>query len=136
MTEETTIPTASTNSGMTIEEFKAYMDEALPAMYNKFVQYSIDTGLDKMPADITELKDAVAYLRNRYPEDVKAFSGQMATIIDLLGKLDNLNPSSPDYTDTLNEIAELIKNFKCNCECGKDSSNNEGILGDLQDKLG
>ena len=126
-------------SGMTIEEFKAYMDEAMPKVYKQFVQYSIDTGLDKMPADITELKDAVLFLAEVYPENMKTLSGQMAQVIELLGKLETLDKNSPDYTQALQEISELLKNFKCNCECDHSGSNtkpNEGILGDLQDKLG
>lgn len=126
-------------NGMTIEEFKAYMDEALPNLYKMFVQYSIDTGLDKMPADITELKEAVLFLAEAYPENMKTLSGQMSEIIELLGRLESLDKNSPDYTAILQEISQKLEEYKHNCECDHSGSNtkpNEGILGDLQDKLG
>lgn len=51
----------------------------------------------------------------------------------IYNKIKDIDFTSPDYSNKLDEILEVLKNFKCNCECGK---NNEGILGDLDKILG
>ena len=48
-------------------------------------------------------------------------------------KIKNIDWNSPDYNGKLDQIIEILKNFKCNCKCGK---NNEGILGDIDKVLG
>ena len=66
-------------------------------------------------------------------DNLKDYTKQLNEIIELLK---GINLSAPEYADKLDRIIELLENFKCNCNCGADSGDNEGIVGDLGDLLG
>ena len=120
---------------MTIDEYKAYMEERDAKNLAIFEEYMIESGYANLPGTTTEIKDLLEEIKNDKQEPID-YSNQFNRIISLLKEIKNLDPSSPDYSAILKEISEKITEWKCNCECGKDSSNNEGILGDLENALG
>ena len=119
---------------MTIDEYKAYMEERDAKNLEIFEQYLIESGYAELPGTTTDIKDLLEEIKNDKQNTVD-YSNQLSTIIGLLYEIKNLDPTSPDYSDILNEISEKITEWKCNCECGNNASNNEGILGDLENKL-
>lgn len=137
------VDTVIVDGGMTIEDLKAYLEESAPKVYDRLLQLLIDTGLDKIAGDVATLKETAIAFKDEYAANIKEMAGQLDEIIDLLGNLKNLDPSSPDYSEILKQISDDLKNFKHNCECNhtNDTNNentkpNEGILGDLEDILG
>lgn len=117
------------NGGMTVEEFVNAMkerDEAQFAKYEALIK-SLGLKIDNTNIKLDELKELI----KGAIQDKKDYSEQLNRIITILEGL-NLNPSSPDYSAKLDKIIELITNFKCNCECGGNKGNNEGILDDLE----
>ena len=94
------------NQGMTIDEFKAALQERDQKQYEKWVKFTIDMGLDKLAGDVATIKDYVSAM---------------------YGKLN-------ENQEILKAIEEAIKNHKCDCDCG-DNGNHEGILGDVEDAL-
>jgi len=134
--------------GMTIDEFKAYMQERDKAQYDKFVQFTVDMGFDKLPGDVSTIKDLLSAMNDKI-QNLKDYSDQLDTIIGKLDKiadfLKNADFSNPDYTAKLDKIIDLLENLdftlECNCEhvcdCGKENvDTNEGIVGDLDDIFG
>ena len=95
----------------------------------------IESGYAELPGTTTKIKDLVEEIKNDKQNTID-YSNQFSTIIGLLYEIKNLDSTSPDYSGILNEISEKITEWKCNCECGNNASNNEGILGDLENKLG
>lgn len=120
---------AADNDGMTIDEFKAYMQERDEAQYQKFVKFMIDMGLDKLAGDVATIKDLVSQL-NAKVQNMKDYSGQLDKII---AKLDSIDWTAAENKGKLEQIIEILKNFKCNCDCG---NSNEGVMDDLDNIFG
>ena len=59
-----------------------------------------------------------------------------ALLLDILNKLKAMDKTAPDYNEKLNQIIDLLKNFKCECTCSGDSNNNqqihEGVIGIIE----
>lgn len=125
--------------GMTRDEFvdaMAQRDEKMAAEFKKFIE---EYNFDNIPGDVQTIKDFLYDIKTKV-EAQKDYSGQLDRIIalegDILSFLQNANFSDPNTSAKLDEIINLLKNFKCNCECGKDSgSTNEGVE-DLEDIFG
>ena len=130
---------ANGKGGMTIDEFKAYMQERDKEQYEQFVQFTVDMGFDKLPGDVSTIKDLLESMNNKI-QNLKDYSGQLDTVI---GKLDNIADliSNPDYTAKLAKIIDLLENldFTLEHDCEHQDKNietNEGIIGDIGKILG
>ena len=102
------------------------------AQYQKFVKFAIDMGLDKLPEDVATIKDLLSALNDKV-QNMKDYSGQLDRII---AKLDSIDWTAAENKGKLEQVIELLKNFKCNCECGASSGSNEGVLDDLDNIFG
>ena len=115
---------------MTVDEFKAALQERDQKQYEKWVQFTIDMGLDNLAGDVATIKDYVAAMKGKL-DGMKDYSAQLDRII---AKLDGLDLTAEENQEILKAIEEAIKNHKCDCNCG-DNGNHEGILGDVEDAL-
>ena len=117
----------NSNGGMTIDQFAAFMKDRDEAQYNKFVQFTKDMGFDKLPGDVATIKDLLGAMNNKI-QNLKDYSGQLDTIIAKLDKLakflENADFSNPDYTAKLDKIIELIENLDFTLECNCDHTCN------------
>lgn len=117
------------NEGMTVDEFKEALQERDQKQYEKWVQFTIDMGLDKLAGDVATIKDLVAAMKGKL-DGMKDYSAQLDRII---AKLDGLDLTAAENQKILKAIEEAIKNHKCDCNCS--NGNHEGILGDVEDAL-
>ncbi len=109
-----------------LEEMWQKHDEANFEKYSELIkELGIDTG------DLKNIEDLLASIDAKM-DNIKDNSDILNQILD---KLNGIDWSHPDYNAKLDEIIELLKNFKCNCN-GSCGGNNEGIVGDLEDILG
>lgn len=95
--------------------------------YEKYSKLIKD--LDIKPADLKTVEDLLKSIDKKM-DNIKDNSDILTQI---LNKLNGIDWTSPDYSEKLDRIIELLENFKCNCNCG---GSNEGILGDLDEILG
>ena len=85
--------------------------------------------------DPSEFADIKALLK-AINTNLVDFQGESTKLLaDILDRIKNMDPSSADYTEKLDKIIDLMKNFKfeCNCQCDCDNNHNvhEGIIGVL-----
>lgn len=118
------------NQGMTVDEFKEALQERDQKQYEKWVQFTIDMGLDKLAGDVATIKEYVVAMKGKL-DGMKDYSAQLDRIIAIL---DGLDLTSAENQKILKAIKEAIENHKCDCNCG-DNGNHEGILGDVEDAL-
>ncbi len=124
------------NGGMTREEFLSAMEERDAKVAEEFKKFISEYEFDKVPGDVQTIKEFLSEIKGAI-NNQKDYSAQLDRIINLENKiydfLKNADFSNPDYTNKLNEILEAIKNWKCNCECGKDSGSTDESIKDLED---
>ena len=118
------------NQGMTVDEFKEALQERDQKQYEKWVQFTIDMGLDKLAGDVATIKEYVVAMKGKL-DGMKDYSAQLDRIIAIL---DGLDLTSAENQKILKAIKEAIENHKCDCNRG-DNGNHEGILGDVEDAL-
>ena len=118
-------------SSITIEELENLLKNHSDAVYNRYKELIENFGIQIGDSTAT-IEDLVNQI-NIKMDNLKDYTKQLNEIIELLK---GINLSAPEYADKLDRIIELLENFKCNCECGADSGDNEGIVGDLGDLLG
>lgn len=109
-----------------LEEMWQKHDEA---NFEKYSQLIKDLGIET--ADLKTIEDLLKSIDAKM-DNIKDNSDILNQILD---KLNGIDWSNPDYNDKLDQIIELLKNFKCNCN-GNCGGNNEGIVDDLDDILG
>ena len=101
--------------------------EELNAMLDQHTQELI-AALKVNPADFSTIEALLADIDAKM--EYQAQSNQI--LLEILEAVRNLDKDSPDYTDKLNEIIELMKNFKfeCNCQCDCDHNQtiHEGVI--------
>ena len=111
---------AESNGGMTIDQFAAFMKDRDEAQFNKFVKFTQDMGFDKLPGDVATIKDLLGAMNDKI-QNLKDYSGQLETIIAKLDKLadflKNADFSNPDYTAKLDKIIDLIEKIDFTLEC-------------------
>lgn len=110
--------------------------EQLDAMLGKYTKQLIDElKLDIKPADFSNieeyLKAIIAKLDTANDKlDYQAESNKL--LLDILNAIKALDKTSPDYNAKLDQIIELLKNFKCECNCKRDCDDNhtvhEGVI--------
>lgn len=123
---------ATGNGGMTQAQFEESLAKRDAEAFKQYKALLADLGLDKIAGDVATLKDLVANIKNAL--DNKAnYAQQLTRIISLL---EGINWNTAENAGKLDQIKQLIAEFKCNCQCGNDSSSNEGILGDIENLLG
>ena len=118
-------------SSITIEELENLLKNHSDAVYNRYKELIENFGIQIGDSTAT-IEDLVNQI-NIKMDNLKDYTKQLNEIIELLK---GINLSAPEYADKLDRIIELLENFKCNCNCGADSGDNEGIVGDLGDLLG
>ena len=107
-----------------LEEMWQKHDEA---NFEKYSQLIKDLGIDT--TDLKTIEDLLKSIDAKM-DNIKDNSDILNQILD---KLNGIDWSNPDYNDKFDQIIELLKNFKCNCNCG---GNNEGIKDELDNILG
>lgn len=110
--------------------------EQLDAMLGKYTKQLIDElKLDIKPADFSNieeyLKAIIAKLDTANDKlDYQAESNKL--LLEILNAIKALDKTSPDYNAKLDQIIELLKNFKCECNCKSDCDDNhtvhEGVI--------
>ena len=118
-------------SSITIEELENLLKDLNELNYSRYKELIENLGIQISNSNAT-IEDLLKQI-NEKMDNQKDYTEQLDKIISML---DGIDLSSPDYTDKLDRIIELLENFKCNCDCGADSGDNEGIIGDLEDILG
>ena len=118
-------------SSITIEDLENLLKNYGDTVYNKYEELIKNLGIQIGDSTAT-IEDLVNQI-NIKMDNLKDYTKQLNEIIELLK---GINLSAPEYADKLDRIIELLENFKCNCNCGADSGDNEGIVGDLGDLLG
>ncbi len=118
-------------SSITIEDLENLFKNYGDTVYNKYKELIKNLGIQIGDSTAT-IEDLVNQI-NIKMDNLKDYTKQLNEIIELLK---GINLSAPEYADKLDRIIELLENFKCNCNCGADSGDNEGIVGDLGDLLG
>lgn len=114
------------SSNLEIEDLRKMLEELGDKYLAAFEQIIVDNKLDL--GYIEDLLETIEGKIGALKQPID-YSKDLAELKDLLAKLQ----AQPDYSEKLDEIIKLIKEFKCNCDCG---GSNEGILGDLNDLLG
>lgn len=121
---------AAGGSNFSMEELEKMWQEHDNANFERYSKLIKDLGLNQGGnVDFTTIEGLLASIDEKM-DNIKDNSDILNQI---LNKLNGIDWSNPNYSDKLDKIIDLLKNFKCNCECGK---NNEGVLGDLDDILG
>ncbi len=118
-------------SSITIEELENLLKDLNEVNYNRYKELIENLGI-QIGGSTATIEDLLKQI-NEKMDNQKDYTEQLNKIIEML---DGIDLSSPDYSDKLDRIIELLENFKCNCDCGADSGDNEGIIGDLEDILG
>ena len=118
-------------SSITIDELENLLKNLGDANYAKYKDLINNLGiqLSGSTATIEQLLKEI----NSKMDNQKDYTEQLGRILEIL---EGINLEAPEYTDKLEQIIKLLENFKCNCNCGADSGDNEGIIGDLEDILG
>lgn len=118
-------------SSITIEELENLLKNYGDSVFNRYEELIKNLGIEFGNSTAT-IEDLLKQI-NEKMDNQKDYTEQLATIISML---EGIDLTSPDYSDKLDRIIELLENFKCNCNCGANSGDNEGIIGDLEDILG
>lgn len=123
-------------SGMTREEFLSAMEERDAKAAAEFRKFMEEYGFDKVSGDIQTIKEFLAEVKGLIANQ-ESYSAQLDKIIaleaDILAFLQNIDFSNPEHLAKLQEIIEILNNFKCNCESGGDSGNTDESVKDLED---
>ena len=109
--------------GITPEELEAMWQKHDDANFERYSKLLKGLGINS--CDHKNMEDLLASIDSK----LDYIKGNSDILNKILAKLDGIELTN----EQLAEIKELLKNFKCNCECG---SSNEGILGDLDNILG
>ena len=109
--------------GITPEELEAMWQKYDEANYNRFK--ALIENLDIKSCDHSTIEDLLKSIDAK----LDAQKDYSDILNQILAKLDGIDLTNQQ----LAEIKELLKNFKCNCECG---GTHEGVLGDLDNILG
>ncbi len=105
--------------------------EQLDAMLGKYTKQLIDElKLDIKPADFSDIEDYLKAIIAKLDTanvklDYQAESNKL--LLDILNAIKALDKTSPDYNAKLDQIIELLKNFKCECNCKSDCDNNQTV---------
>lgn len=133
---ENAINNIQIDGGMTREEFLSAMEERDAKAAEEFRAFIKEYGFDKVSGDVQTIKEFLAELKNAV-NNQKDYSSQLDRIINLENSiynfLKNADFSNPDYTEKLDKILKAIENWKCDCECGKDSGKTDESIKDLED---
>lgn len=136
---ENAIKDIDAKGGMTREEFLSAMEERDAKVAKEFKEFIAEYGFDKVPGDVQTIKELLTEVNNAI-KNQKDYSSQLDRIIklenDIYNFLKNADFSNPDYTAKLDEMLKAIKEWKCNCECGKDSGKTDESIKDLEDMFG
>ena len=128
--------TVNVEGGMTREEFDSVLAERDPKMLEAFETLIKKYGFDKVPGDVQTIKDLLGDLNDLVANQTD-YSAQLDRIIALKGEildfLKNLDFSDPAALAKLDKIITLLENWKCNCECGNSSDKNDESIKDMED---
>lgn len=121
---------AAGGKNFSMEELEEMWQKHDAANFEKYSKLIKDLGLNQGgTVDFTTIEGLLASIDEKM-DNIKDNSDILNKI---LNKLNGIDWTNPNYNAKLDQIIELLKNFKCNCQCG---GNNEGVLGDLDKILG
>ena len=115
-----------------IKNIKAQINQIIaqkpitPQELNEMLDYYTKELIAKLqinPADYSTIEELLADIDAKM--EYQAQSNKI--LLEILEAVKNLDKTAPDYNDKLNEIIELMKNFKFECNCKCDCDNNETI---------
>ena len=116
------------SSSITLEQLEKMWKEHDEANYNKYKEL-----LENMDINVNVNTGNVEALLKSIDAKMDMIKDNSEILDKIYNKIKDIDWTSPDYSAKLDKVIEILKNFKCNCECG---GNNEGILGDLDKVLG
>ena len=118
---------SGSGSSITLDQLEELWKQHDEANYNRYKEL-----LQNLKVDVDVDTTTIEGLLKSIDEKLNGLNDNSEILDEILKLLKGIDWTSPDYTSKLNEIIEILKNFKCNCDCG---SSNEGILGELEDVL-
>lgn len=129
--------TVNVEGGMTREDLESVLAERDPKMLESFEALIKKYGFDKVPGDVQTIKDLLGDLEDLVANQTD-YSEQLGKIIalegDILNFLKGLDFSDPAALAKLDKIITLLENWKCNCECGTPAEDkNDESIKDLED---
>lgn len=123
-------------NGMTREEFLSAMEERDARVAAEFRKFIEEYGFDKVPGDVQTIKEFLAQIKDAV-KNQNDYSAQLDKIIALEGEilsfLQGIDFSNPEHITKLEQIIEILNNWKCNCECGGSSDKNDESIKDMED---
>ena len=113
----------SGNGGLTITQLKEYMgDEYFPTLEAMLKAF----GLGDLNQEVTTIRELLEQMNGKL-DGINVAIGKLDTIID---QLNNLDFTDPEVRAKLDQIIDLLKNLKveceCKCNCGDSENNHEG----------
>lgn len=128
--------TVNVEGGMTREDLESVLAERDPKMLESFEALIKKYGFDKVPGDVQTIKDLLGDLEDLVANQTD-YSEQLGKIIalegDILNFLKGLDFSDPAALAKLDKIITLLENWeKCACNHGSADNNDESIK-DLED---
>ena len=129
----------SQSDAMTVDEFKEALAERDQKLAEDFMKFIEAYGFDKMPGDVLTIKNLLSSIENMVKQNTD-YSQQLNIIIsyekDILDFIKTIDLSNPECVAKLENIINILNNFKCNCECGKPAEDNDESIKDLEDLFG
>lgn len=120
--------------GMTQAEFKEAVKELAPELFG-----DIEALLAEVRDDVANMDETVGRIEDKLAQQ-KDYAAQLDRLININDSIYNFLKNA-DFTDPAvrEKLDTIIKNqeqFKCDCECGKDSGKTDESVEDLEDIFG
>lgn len=127
-------------SEITYEDLEQLLKEQNEDYFKIFTQYMQDSGLANITGDLGTVKDLLISI-NKNTAGIKSLDDTAKKVAQIVA---NIDWTTTENLAKLNDLIELLKDFKVYCECncdhtGTGSGDNEGTwpgLGDLEDMFG
>ncbi len=125
-------------SEITYEDLEQLLKDQNEDYFKMFTQYMQDSGLANISGDLGTVKDLLISI-NKNTAGIKSLDDTAKKVAQIV---DNIDWTVSENLAKLNELIELLKDFKVYCECncnGTGTGDNEGTwpgLGDLEDMFG
>ena len=111
----------------TVEEFDIMLSKHDAANQEFYANLIKEAGLN--PADFSNIEELLKAIKEALGDFQKTTNALLA---DILAKLDAMDKNAPDYNEKLDQIIELMKNFKfecnCKCDCDHNTTIHEGVI--------
>lgn len=125
-------------SEITYKDLEKLLKDQNEDYFKMFTQYMQDSGLANISGDLGTVKDLLISI-NKNTAGIKSLDDTAKKVAQIVA---NIDWTTTENLAKLNDLIELLKDFKVYCECNCDhtgSGDNEGVwpgLGDLEDMFG